>query len=90
MSYETQSLHAFFFFFFVFETPLKDFSSIFLFFSLFGLDTIQTCIKQSWMYLPNKPFFKTSHKIIEKSIFQQSADLNFPFGLYHGATPWSH
>ena len=48
------------------------------------------------MYLSSQILFKTPHKTLkfqEKSISQQSADLNFknfPIGVYHGATKWSH
>ena len=62
---------------------------------------LQTCIKESCMYLSSQLFFKTPHKALkiptkkaqEKCISQQSADLNFKnifFGVYHGATPQSH
>ena len=51
LSYETQSLHVFFFFFFVFETPLKDFP----FYSPIPLTLwfryLQTRIKETCMYV---------------------------------------
>ena len=49
---------------FVFETPLKIFDSIHLFYLLFGLDTYKH-IKESSMYLSSQRFFKTPHKALK-------------------------
>ena len=82
----------FFFCFLFLKHCWKFFHSILLFFILFGL---QTCIKESFMH-PSQLLFKTLHKTSKfqgKCIFQWFTDLHFkilPFGVYHGATPWSH
>ena len=84
--------------FFVFKTTLKDFpfySSI-----LFTLwfRYLPSHIKESCIYLSSQLFLKTPNyeiprKVKEKCISKQPADQNFknfPFSVYHGATPWSH
>ena len=69
LSYETQSLHAFFFFF-VFETPLKDFPIDSYIIITFWFRYLQTQIKESSMYLSSQLFFKTPHETLK---FQEKA-----------------
>ena len=56
--------------------PWKIFHSILLFFLLFGLDAIQTRIKESCMYLSSQFFFKILHKTIK---FQETSEKNVFF-----------
>ena len=98
MPYGALSLHDFFFFFDS-ETPLKDFPFYSPIRLTFWFRYLQTCIKESCIYLSShfssKLIIKlrNSKKNPTKCIFQRSADIkfkNFPFGVYHGATPQSH
>ena len=95
MSYETQLLYVFFFFF-VFETPLKDIPLYCPIFHTLWFRYLQACIEESCMDLASQLFINTLHKTLkfqEKCISQGSADLDFKifsFGVYHGATPQSH
>ena len=69
-----------FFFFFVFETPLKDFPFYSPILLTLWLGNLQTGIKEICMYLSSQPFFKTPHwtlKFQEKCVSQQSAGLHF-------------
>ena len=81
-------------FFFVLETPLKDFpinSPILL---NFWFRYLETHIKESCMYLSTQLFFKTPHKTLKL----QEKKMHFPaifspkfqfflFGVYHEAAP---
>ena len=70
LSYETQSLRVFFF---VFETPMKDFrfdSSIIL---TLWFRYLQTDIKESCIYLSSQLFFKTLHETLK---FQEESKKN--------------
>ena len=85
-----------FFFFFVFETPLKDFQCFSPILLALWLRYLQTRVKESCMHLPSQRFFKTSHKtpheiprkVQEKCVFQQSTGISFKnihFSFYHGS-----
>ena len=85
-----------FYFFFVFLQTLESFSTLFTYSSC----SLVTHIKESCMYLSSQLLFKTPSKTLKlqekskkKCILQWSIDLNsksLPFGVHHGATPWSH
>ena len=63
-------------FFLFLKHPLKISHSVLLFFVLFGLDTIQTCIKESCMYLSGQLFFKLSIKLPNSK--KTSRKMHFP------------
>ena len=67
-----------FFFFFVFETPLKDFPfySYILVILLFGY--LQIHIKESCMYISSQFFFKTPHETLK---FQEKFQKNQFFAI---------
>ena len=74
MSYETQSGFVLFFFFvFVFETPLKDFSIYSPILFTLWFKYFQTLISESCMYIFSQHFFKTSHKTLK---FQEKSKKN--------------
>ena len=64
LSYETQFLHAFFFFFFVFETLLKDLPFYLHNLLTYWFKYLQTRIKESCMYLSCQLFFETPHETL--------------------------
>ena len=51
-----------FFFFFIFETPLKDFSFYSLILLTLWFRYLQTHIKDSYIYLSSQFFFKTPNR----------------------------
>ena len=53
-----------FFFFFVFETPLEDFPFYSPMLPTLWFRCLQTCIKESCMYLPSQLIFKTTHNTL--------------------------
>ena len=90
MSYRTQFLHVFCFSFFVLGKLFEYFSFYSPILLTLWFRNLQTCIKESCMYLSSQLFKAPSKtlKFQEKCILQQSADINFknfPFGVHHEA-----
>ena len=65
LSYETQFLHVFFFFFFVFEAPVKDFPFYSPILLTFWFRYLQTPRKESSMYLSSQLLFRPPHKTLK-------------------------
>ena len=83
-------LDHFMYFFFVFETPLKDFPFYSPILLTLWFRYFEARIKESCIYLASHFFFKTLHKTLK---FQRFADLNFKnisFAVYHRATQLSY
>ena len=82
-----------FFSFLFLKHPFPFYSPIIL---IFWFIYLQTCIKESCLYLSSELFLKTSHETLEfqeKYFLQRPPGLNFKnfsFGVYHGAIPRSH
>ena len=84
-----------FFSFLFLKHPWKIFHSILLFTLLFGLNTIERPIKESYMYLSSQLFFKTPHRTLKFQ--EESKKMHFPriwrpklkkFSLQ--CLPWGH